>query len=150
MCNNTIIAQSFSAASESPCGHGLLHDTLTFTSLSPEAQKILDTGLCPLERLSLHPLLDEFLASFIIPDSIKNEKDTGRISTVISESDVRYGFSKWKETTSTSPSGRHLGHYKAAIQDPILLTASMTTFLNIAINRGVTIKRWCSATNMCS
>jgi hypothetical protein len=34
--------QSFSAASESPCGHGFRHDTLTFTSLSPEAQKILD------------------------------------------------------------------------------------------------------------
>jgi hypothetical protein len=24
----------------------------------------------------------------------------------------------WKESTSTSPSGRHLGHYKAIINDP--------------------------------
>jgi hypothetical protein len=66
--------QSFSAASESPCGHGLLHDTLTFTSFSPEAQKILDTGLCSPEWPSLHPLLDEFFASFIIPDSVKMKK----------------------------------------------------------------------------
>ena len=27
------------------------------------------------------------------------------------------GIKIWKETTSTSPSGRHLGHYKAIIRD---------------------------------
>jgi hypothetical protein len=27
--------------------------------------------------------------------------------------DIRAGFSKWKESTSTSPSGKHLGIYKA-------------------------------------
>ena len=26
---------------------------------------------------------------------------------------MTYAFTKWKERTTTSPSGRHLGHYKA-------------------------------------
>ena len=30
-------------------------------------------------------------------------------------------FSKWKEKTTTSPSGRHLGHYKAILQEPDLI-----------------------------
>ena len=29
------------------------------------------------------------------------------------DSEIKAGFSKWPEQTSTSPSGRHLGHYKA-------------------------------------
>ena len=28
---------------------------------------------------------------------------------------MKYAFTKWKERTPTSPSGRHLGHYKALI-----------------------------------
>ena len=28
---------------------------------------------------------------------------------------MKQGFSKWKESTSTSPSYRHLGHYKALL-----------------------------------
>lgn len=38
---------SFRAASESPCGHGLLHDALTFTSLLPTVTAILEEGSWP-------------------------------------------------------------------------------------------------------
>ena len=33
--------EAFRAAAESPCGHGLIHDALTFTSLSPDAAALL-------------------------------------------------------------------------------------------------------------
>ncbi len=49
--------------------------------------------------------------------------------------------------TTTSPSGRHLGHYKAIIQDPVLLQC-LHDFLNIAIERGIAIPRWSQATNI--
>jgi antitoxin component of RelBE/YafQ-DinJ toxin-antitoxin module len=39
------------------------------------------------------------------------------IETVISEKDYVDAVKAWKETTSTSPSGRHLGHYRTAILD---------------------------------
>ena len=69
------------------------------------------------------------------------------ISTLITTEDVKYGFGKWKESTSTSPSGRHLGHYKAIIQDKTLLT-TLTKFLQIIVERGVTLTRWCNAVNV--
>jgi hypothetical protein len=88
--------------------------------------------------------MKEFLASFAIP---KNVRTKGAIDTDITEQDVKKGFAKWTESTTTSPSGRHLGHYKALIQDPILLRC-LTLFLNIALSNGITIPRWCEATNV--
>ena len=107
----------FRAASISPCGHGLIHRQLTVNSLSPEAQAVLD-GNIPPEWQEDNPLLREFLLLFSIPDPIKKSKP---IQTKLTTEDVRYGTSKWKEKTSTSRSGRHLGHYKAIIQEETLL-----------------------------
>ncbi|KAI2497153.1 hypothetical protein MHU86_17356 [Fragilaria crotonensis] len=88
--------------------------------------------------------LREFLASFVIPSTVINH---GEIPTDISEDDVLRGFKAWKERTSTSPSGRHLGHYKAIIQHPVLLKC-FVQFMNIAVSRGIAIPRWCQATNV--
>ena len=88
--------------------------------------------------------LREFLTSFAIPDIVKT---TPAIPTDISEDDVRFGFRKWKETSSTSPSGRHLGHYKAIIKDNLLLTC-LTKFLHVTVQSGLTLRRWCNAVNI--
>ena len=138
--------QSFRAAAESPCGQGLLHDALSFTSLSPTTQDILEKGTWPPEWTASRPLLGEFLASFAIPDSVKNSKHPV-IDTNLSKEDVSHGFKVWKESTSTSPSGRHLGHYKSLIQDPLLLQA-LTGILNLTISRGISVDRWSHATNV--
>ena len=134
---------SFRAAAESPCGHGVIHDALTFTSLSSEAEELLQ-GTVPAHWHGQDNVLRQFLASFAIPDHVKSNPD---IPTVVSETDVLKGFKTWKETTSTSPSGRHLGHYKALICHPTLLSC-FTKFMNIAISQGIAIPRWCNATNV--
>ena len=41
-----------------------------------------------------------------------------KISYEVTEVDFISGFKGWKECTSTSPLGRHLGHYKAMINSP--------------------------------
>jgi hypothetical protein len=133
----------FRAASASPCGKGTIHEKLTFTSLSRPAQELLK-GHIPKEWYRNDELLREFLSSFAKPESINNMDP---ISTLITTEDVKYGFGKWKESTSTSPSGRHLGHYKAIIQDKTLLT-TLTKFLQIIVERGVTLTRWCNAVNV--
>ena len=138
--------QSFRAASDSPCGHGLLHDALTFTSLSTTAKSILEDGSWPPDLTRDVPFLGEFLASFAIPKAVSESKQPA-IPTEITPDDVTYGFKKWKESTSTSPSVRHLGHYKSLIQDPTLLGA-LTSFLNITIQRGLSVSRWSNATNV--
>jgi hypothetical protein len=121
--------ESFRAASESPCGHGIIYDELTFTSLSPAATQLL-LGQIPDHWNITEPNLRAFLASFTIPDVV-HEAPT--ISTAIHPDDVSKGFSLWKKTTTTSPSGRHLGHYKALISDPMFLQC-LAKFLHIALN----------------
>ena len=37
------------------------------------------------------------------------------VSNQFSSNDLRNGFTKWREKTSTSPEGTHLGHYKAIL-----------------------------------
>ena len=53
------------------------------------------------------------------------------ISTILTVQQFISGIKIWKETTSTSPSGRHLGHYKAIIRDEILaqIFTTMTSLL---------------------
>jgi hypothetical protein len=135
--------QSFRAAAASPCGHGVIYDALSFTSLTPAAKDFL-SGVFPMEWYGKDKILREFLMSFMIPSHIQYRP---HIRTSVTEEDVQRGFGKWKESTSTSPSGRHLGHYKALIQDPVLLSC-LTKFMNIAVKSGISISRWSRATNV--
>ena len=135
--------ESFRAASESPLGHGLLYDAITFSSLSPMSESILH-GHIPKDLNIDDQALNELLASFATPSSVSEK---GEIPTTISEDDVCYGFSSWRESASTSPSGCHLGHYKALIQHPVLLKC-FTLFLNISIQSGIAVSRWSNADNV--
>jgi hypothetical protein len=134
---------SFRAASTSPCGQGVIHDALTFSSLSKAGKRLLQ-GIIPEEWHGDNQLLHEFLRSFITPAHVWQQDE---ISTNVTEDDVKRGFGKWKEATSTSPSGRHLGHYRAAIQHPILLEC-LTKFIAVTIKRGISITRWQRAINV--
>jgi hypothetical protein len=134
--------ESFRAAAESPCGNGLIYDALTFSSLSPSSITLL-AGEPPQEWHNDDASLREFLASFTIPDTVRKK---GAISTEITSDDVIYGFKNWRETTSTSPSGRHLGQYRSLIQHPTLLSC-FVKFMNIAIQSGISIPRWSNAVN---
>ena len=53
-------------------------------------------------------------------------------------------FSKWKEKTTTSPSGRHLGHYKAILQEPDLIQYHCI-MASLPLTYGFTPKRWTKA-----
>ena len=89
-------------------------------------------------------LLREFLSSFATTASVR---EGSPISTKVEEADIKRGFGRWKEATSTSPSGRHLGHYRAIIQDEMLLRC-LTKFLDIVVRRGISISRWQHAINV--
>ena len=64
-----------------------------------------------------------------------------QISTFITIEDFRQMVKEWKETTSTSPSGRHLGHYKTARFDN-RITALHVAMLNLPIMHGFAPERW--------
>ena len=66
------------------------------------------------------------------------------ISTIITVQQFISGIKIWKETTSTSPSGRHLGHYKAIIRDENLAQI-FTTMTSLPLQYGFAPKRWTTA-----
>jgi hypothetical protein len=131
---------SFRAAAVSPCGHGIIHDTLTFSSLSPAGDNVIN-GILPDEWKEQPKLLRDFLLSFAMPEA------TPTITSTLTEDQIKYGFKHWKETTSTSPSGRHLGHYRAIISDDTLRKC-LTLFMNVTIKQGISISRWQKAANV--
>ena len=135
--------ESFRAASASPCGAGKFLDDMTFSGLSPAGTDLLN-GSVSNDWCDQQELLREFLTSFSTPQSVR---ESHPISTSIEAADVKRGFGRWREQTSTSPSGRHLGHYRAVIQDDTLLRC-LTKFLDIAVQRGISISRWQYAINV--
>jgi hypothetical protein len=141
--------QAFRAASASPCGQGRIFDELSFTGNTQPAADLLETGTIPDNwKVNDKPYLHEFLKAFQKPTATNIAKAASQeIKSEITEEELSQGFKTWKEKTSTSPSGRHLGIYKTMIQEPILLQC-LASFMNIAINSGVTIQRWCQATNV--
>ena len=86
-------------------------------------------------------MLRSFLASFAIPENLKDIRD---IKSTITDEDFKYGITGWQESTSTSPSGRHLGHYKSIVQDADLLRVQVM-LMNIAIKNGIALDRWCKS-----
>ena len=75
------------------------------------------------------------------------------ISSLVTSSDFKSFFAKWKENTSTSPSGKHLGHYKALLSPAFTDNAELTdsanriialhvALLNIAATHGSPLERW--------
>jgi hypothetical protein len=107
----------------------------------------------------------EQILSGIVPDRLKSSnsyvnailsnlasrKNLPEIDTFLSTDDVARGFRRWREQTSTSPSGCHLGLRRIpaipipdkeieAIRGPIL--AIQTGIINIPLSMGFSPKRW--------
>jgi hypothetical protein len=128
---------AFWAAATSFCGKTAVHDALTFSAFSPEAGKLLQV-MIPTRWHKNNDLLYSFLASFQISHSVL---DSDPIDTNLEAKD------NW-EATSTSPSGRHLGHCKALIQDKQILQCLRKFLTYITLSRGIAIPRWSKAVNI--
>ena len=125
----------FRQAEETPFGHGELYDLLGYSGLTEEATAII-SGECiahigpPMCRE-----LQVFLEECRRPESVQD------INHTISGKEFTDAIKAWKETTSTSPSGRHLGHYRTAILDAEV-TGLHTALLNLPISCGFALERW--------
>jgi hypothetical protein len=83
------------------------------------------------------------------------------ISSRVSLQDFVSAITVWKERTSTSPSGRHLGHYKLLVRTyenknalPEIRAAAgdilnlMVGMLDLASEKGFTVERWIKVINV--
>ncbi|KAI2509680.1 hypothetical protein MHU86_4800 [Fragilaria crotonensis] len=121
---------------------GIIHDALTFTSLSDEAEQVL-RGSIPKEWYGDRTLLREFLASFQIPDSVLEGKPINLKSQTTTSSKVsRHGRRQQQHPHQETP--RALQSYD---QGPSIVKL-LPEILNIAITRGIAPPRWCKAVNI--
>ena len=76
------------------------------------------------------------------------------ISEHITTNDLKQLFKKWRESTTTSQSGRHLGIYRAIFLDQSDSTkkhsfdTDITSLINILIRHGMELDQWRNVTNM--
>ena len=105
------------------------------------------------------------LSSSLVPDTSQGLKKyflrgtkTPEISTELDQQTFSHGIQKWKETTSTSPSGRHLGHYHAQILPPMedepkdtsrVFIYVHTGIINLAVKHQVVLTRWKQVDTLC-
>jgi hypothetical protein len=89
---------------DTPFGHGIPQDLVGFSGLNTAATDIINGSFLGKHDLpDLLPETRQMIMELAMPDQIKCLK--GPISAKITESDLISGFKKWKERTSTSPSG---------------------------------------------
>ena len=68
--------------------------------------------------------------------------------------EMRSGFRRWDEKTSTSPSGLHLGMYKCLTEtneqenEKCYMLKTITGTVNTALKHGITLRRWCRVNNV--
>jgi hypothetical protein len=156
----------FHQADKTPFAGGaentVLYDLIRYTGMSQAAKDVVDgTFLAKYgdELGHILPKTEQVIRELSMPEEIKVLGK--KIDTEILEEDFISGFKGWKESTSTSPSGRHLGHYKAIVndldlkkQDPAKshlqeretnFVSSLIKLLNIPIKYGFAPKRWCTS-----
>jgi hypothetical protein len=85
--------------------------------------------------------------------------DPDSIPIRISTDDLRHGIKSWKETTSTSPSGRHLGYYHSILayepppvdadtpRDSDRILGVIANLIDSALQTGFVFTRWCKIVN---
>ena len=81
---------------------------LSNDSFTPFGEAIIN-GTVDFTNLPLSKVQKQFFKS------LKRESPDKRILPAMSISQMKQGFQKWREKTSTSPSKRHLGHYKCLL-----------------------------------
>jgi hypothetical protein len=87
---------------------------------------------------------------------LNNKKKLNKFESSITFNEFKATFAKWNEKTTTSPSGRHLGHYKCLLRpdncdtlydeqydDPKdRIMKVYFDIVDIAITLGISLKRW--------
>ena len=128
-------------------------DAVDWIASTPAADEILE-GTLPFADDDLDETTTLFLHQFRLSTALNS------ISSAVTEREWVGKMKVWRETTTTSPSGMHLGHHKALLKDfPIsdeicppgeltleskrqLLLQGQLDLLNYAIRHSYTYSRW--------
>ena len=126
-------------ASPTPFGHGKGYELLHGPERHITADKILNGTLewkYPMEEVN--EWVDQLQRAYK-EDELQQEVDN--INRPISEDEFIKYFKNKDELTKSSPSGRHIGHYIAILNNDDLVSL-ITAMLNIGLIAGTALKRW--------
>jgi Reverse transcriptase (RNA-dependent DNA polymerase) len=142
--------EHFGQANDTPFGSSPLLDILEYEGINNAVQNMIQNKHIP-QELDNQP---EYVKKIL------EKLSDGENLPVIDKDNIYEefceGFKKWKKRTTTSPSGRHLGHYKIllkiGVEDDNNKTINVSSkimdvyykiFMSVAEIR-TTLKRWCS------
>jgi hypothetical protein len=125
-------------------------DISEYEGVSPGVELLLEGKL----NVNAMPNLDS--ASRTLLNYLSNGKQLPKIDSTISYETFIAALKKWPEKTSTSPSGRHLGHYKCLLvddgnadrydeqnSDPASSILSVYyRIATLALAHGISLERW--------
>jgi hypothetical protein len=130
----------FAQAKDTPFVAGTLGQQLHPFEQNQFSESILN-GTVDLSNLHLSASIHDCIHEMCFP---LGEDGSDPVSNVISPEDFFNGFKQLSEDLSSSPSGRHIGHYKAALGD-IELCTMYATILSLPFKHGFTLHQWTSA-----
>ena len=133
----------FNQCSRTPFTAGRLRE-LNWAADSPLANAILQ-GQSNLQEVSEHRTTQLVLKQ--CNQRCQEQK------LAITREDLKNLFKRWRESTTTSPSGRHLGLYKCIFindnnEQAQTMAANISTLTNMLQQNGIGLHRWRKVTNM--
>jgi hypothetical protein len=111
----------FSQANNTPFAKKNLQNLYGYRGINQRSQQLINNNV-------IHSEIEcenEYVKQFI--QKLSKGQNSGKDNNITFE-EFKKGIEKWRERTTTSPSGRHLGHYK------ILVKLNVTDYYDIKIN----------------
>jgi hypothetical protein len=135
--------QQYNQAFHTPFGSGPLANAIGRSADTETSQQLLAGDLASIPLASLMPETVNIL------NTLASSQPTISLETpiTITESDFIAMYKSLHEDTSSSPSGRHVGHYKAILNDSHLVTLH-ATMMSLPFAHGFIPPRWTKVTDI--
>jgi hypothetical protein len=134
--------EQYHQAYQTPFGSGPLADAMGRQAETIQASSLLSGSL---EHLPIEDLMPE--TSRILHTLTTPYPKIPEHSLTIKNEDFIGVYKALKENTSSSPSGRHVGHYKAVVGDPVLVTMH-AIMMTLPFGHGFVLDRWTKVTDI--
>lgn len=135
--------RQYNQAEQTPFGSGYLRDQIGLDASTQQADDLLQGRFIPDQCEQLMPETLDIIDQLGKPLQISAAQPKSKISI----SEFQAAYKTVKESTSSSPSGRHVGHYKVAATDPILSDLH-SRMMSIPYQAGFSPKRWQQVTDI--